>query len=58
MSLAERYGDKELQTICDYLERASEVSKRELANMIAPHGSRSSQLNNQRSRGATERASQ
>jgi DNA-binding MarR family transcriptional regulator len=44
MSLAERYGDKELQTICDYLERASEVSKRELANLIAANGSRPSQL--------------
>ena len=44
MSLAERYGDKELQLICDYLERASEVSKRELANLIAANGSRSSRL--------------
>ena len=35
MSLAERYGDKELRLICDYLERASEVSKHELAKMIA-----------------------
>jgi hypothetical protein len=44
MSLAERYGDKELQLICDYMERASEVSKRELANMIGANGSRSSQV--------------
>ena len=44
MSLAERYGDKELQLICDYLERASEVSKRELTNLIAANGSRPSQL--------------
>jgi DNA-binding MarR family transcriptional regulator len=44
MSLAERYGDKELQLTCDYLERASEVSKRELANLIAANGSRPSQL--------------
>ena len=35
MSLAERYDNKGLDLICDYLERASEVSKRELANMIA-----------------------
>lgn len=40
MSLAERYGDKESQLICDYLERASEVSKRELTNLIAANGSR------------------
>jgi DNA-binding MarR family transcriptional regulator len=44
MSVAERYGDKELHLICDYLERASEISKRELANIIAARGSRSSQL--------------
>ncbi len=44
MSLAERYGDKELQLICDYLERASEVSKRELAKLIAANASRPSQL--------------
>jgi DNA-binding MarR family transcriptional regulator len=44
MSLAEQYGDKELQLICDYLERASEVSKRELAKLIAANASRSSQL--------------
>jgi hypothetical protein len=43
MSLAERYADKELNLICDYLERASDVSKRELANMIAPRASRLSQ---------------
>ena len=42
MSLAARYADKELQLICDYMESASEVSKRELANMLAAHGSRSS----------------
>jgi DNA-binding MarR family transcriptional regulator len=41
MSLAERYGDKELQLICDYMESATEVSKRELAHMIATNGSRS-----------------
>jgi hypothetical protein len=44
MSPAARYDDKELQLICDYMESASEVSKRELANMIAANGSRSSQL--------------
>jgi DNA-binding MarR family transcriptional regulator len=35
MTLAERYGDKELELICDYMERASEVAGRQLANMIA-----------------------
>ena len=44
MSLAARYGDKELQLICDYMESASEVSRRELANMLAANGSRSSSV--------------
>ena len=35
LSLAERYGDDELRLICDYLEKTSEVSERELARMIA-----------------------
>jgi DNA-binding MarR family transcriptional regulator len=35
MTLAERYGDKDLELICDYMERASEVAGRQLANMIA-----------------------
>jgi DNA-binding MarR family transcriptional regulator len=34
-SLAEHYGEKELQLICDYLDRTTEVSERELANLIA-----------------------
>ena len=38
MSLAEQYAEKELRLICDYMERASEVSKRELANMLAANG--------------------
>jgi DNA-binding MarR family transcriptional regulator len=33
MSLLEEYSDKELQLICDYLEKASELSVRELAKM-------------------------
>jgi DNA-binding MarR family transcriptional regulator len=44
MKLAERYDDGELQLICDYMESASEVSKRELANMLAVYGLRSSQV--------------
>lgn len=43
MSLAEPYDDKELQLICDYMERASEVSKCELAKILTASGSRSSQ---------------
>ena len=44
MSLVEQYGDEELQLICDYLEKTSEVSERELANMIAANRSQSSQV--------------
>jgi DNA-binding MarR family transcriptional regulator len=44
LNLAERYDDRELQLICDYMESASEVSKRELANMLAVNGLRSSQV--------------
>lgn len=35
MALVEQYSDKDLQLICDYLERTSEVSKRELDKIIA-----------------------
>lgn len=35
LRLAEQYRDKELQVICDYLEKASEVSQRELARLIS-----------------------
>ena len=45
MSLTEQYGDEELQLICDYLEKTSEVSERELANMIAANRSQSSRAN-------------
>jgi DNA-binding MarR family transcriptional regulator len=34
MTLVEQYGDKELRLICDYLEKTSEVSERELAKII------------------------
>jgi DNA-binding MarR family transcriptional regulator len=40
MSLVERYSDKELQLICGYLEKASETSQRELAEVIAANRSR------------------
>jgi DNA-binding MarR family transcriptional regulator len=44
MNLAEQYDDEEIQLICDYMESASEVSKRELANMLAVNGLQSSQV--------------
>jgi DNA-binding MarR family transcriptional regulator len=44
MNLAEQYGDKELQLICDYLVKACEVSERELANMITANRSRPAQV--------------
>ena len=34
MTLAERYEDNDLQLICDYMERSSDVAERELANII------------------------
>ena len=34
MSLAEQYDDQKLELICEYLERTSEISERELARMI------------------------
>ena len=35
LDLAEEYGDEELQVICGYMERAAEISERELARIIA-----------------------
>jgi DNA-binding MarR family transcriptional regulator len=43
MSLVEQYGDRELQLICDYLEKTSEVSERELVKMNAANRSPSPQ---------------
>jgi DNA-binding MarR family transcriptional regulator len=34
MRLAERYSDKELAVICDYMEQAAQVSERERARII------------------------
>jgi DNA-binding MarR family transcriptional regulator len=34
MKLLEKYSDKELQLICDYLEKTSEASQRELAKLV------------------------
>lgn len=35
MNLVEQYSDDQLQLICEYLEKTSEVSQRELAKVIA-----------------------
>jgi len=43
-NLAERNGDGERQLICDDMESASKVSRRELANMLAVNGLRSPQV--------------
>lgn len=42
-SLAEQYGDKELQLICDYFEKSSKVSEGELKKLTIANRSRSSQ---------------
>jgi DNA-binding MarR family transcriptional regulator len=54
MAVAEQYDDKELQLICHYMERASEVSKHELADMLAATGSRASQAKSTRRPGGRE----
>ena len=35
MTLADRYDDNDLELICDYMERSSQIAERELANIIA-----------------------
>jgi DNA-binding MarR family transcriptional regulator len=42
LELAEQYRDKDLQLICDYLEKSSVVSERELAKIITTNRSRAS----------------
>jgi len=39
MTLAERYEDRELELICDYMERASEVAAGQLSRVIAANRS-------------------
>jgi hypothetical protein len=34
-ALAEEYNDKELEVICDYMERASEIAGQELRKIVA-----------------------
>lgn len=48
MDLAEQYGDRKLQLICDYMEKASEISKRELAKLISANRSHTSQAKSTR----------
>jgi len=40
LRLAEQYSDKELALICDYLQKTSEISQRELTKAIAANRSR------------------
>jgi len=35
LSMVERYSDRDLQLICEYMERASELSQRHLAKIVA-----------------------
>jgi DNA-binding MarR family transcriptional regulator len=37
LGLVEQYSDSDLQLICDYMEKTSEVSQRELSNVIKAH---------------------
>jgi DNA-binding MarR family transcriptional regulator len=39
--LADQYSDKELQLICDYMEKASAVAQQQLANLAGGNRSRS-----------------
>lgn len=41
LSFMERYSNKELQLICEYMEEASKISERELANLIKAPRARS-----------------
>jgi DNA-binding MarR family transcriptional regulator len=40
LRLAEQYSDKELALICDYMQKTSEISERELAKAIAANRAR------------------
>ena len=42
LSSVERFSDKELQLICEYMEESCKISERELANLISAHRARSS----------------
>jgi len=47
MALAEQYGTKELQLICEFLEKSVEVSERELARIIAENRSTRTESNDE-----------
>jgi DNA-binding MarR family transcriptional regulator len=36
ISMVEQYSDEQLQLICEYMEKASQISERELAKLISP----------------------
>jgi len=40
LSIVEQYSDRDLQLICDYMEKVSAASQRELAMLVAAHRSR------------------
>ena len=40
LSLVEEYSDRDLQLICEYLEKTSELSQRELARIVSERRSR------------------
>lgn len=46
-NLFDRYSDEELRLLCDYMERASEVSRRELARLIDARNSRAPQFDSE-----------
>ena len=37
ISMVEQYSDEQLQLICEYMEKASQISERELAKLISTH---------------------
>jgi len=42
LNMVEQYSEKELQLICEYLQKASEISARELARLIEANRARPS----------------
>ena len=45
LNLMEEYSDKDLQLICEYMEKVSRVSERELAKLIGTHRAQPSHSN-------------
>jgi DNA-binding MarR family transcriptional regulator len=50
MTLLQEYDDRELQLICDYLEKTSALSERELQRVILANRSRSPHMEDERGR--------